>query len=402
MRRSLSASGVVGLSRRFPLEPADAPLASVLILDGRPLPLVGTLRVYTCGITPYDVTHLGHASVFVWTDLLRSVARLTDVEAVMCRNVTDVDDVLNAAAIREGRHYDEFAATQEFYFDRDMSALDVATPELRPHARAHVQQAIQLAAGLLRRSAAYEQQGHVFFRAGQLAERCGLDYEQALQLSEAYGDQPLGGATDGRRDPLDVPVWRPSDEGSPAWPSPWGWGRPGWHAECAAMAVTAFGPCVDVLVGGADLAFPHHACQSAMVETVTDAAPFARRQMHVGTVLHAGAKMAKSTKNLVLVRDLLKRVPGPVVRLMLLNRGWKDPWEYDDRADVEAGQALERLYSAAGRPAESESARARVTAALIDDLDVPTAVAIAESEGGATARFLIDVLKLSAARTDRR
>jgi len=167
------------------------------------------------------------------------------------------------------------------------------------------------------------------------------------------------------------------------------------------MAATVFGASVDVLVGGADLAFPHHAYQSAMVEAVTGLAPFARREMHVGTVLYAGEKMAKSTKNLVLVRDLLERVPGEVVRLMLLNRPWRSPWEYDDTALADAGSALERLYSAAGRSVTGSAGVAAVTAALLDDLDVPAALAIAESEGGAAARSVVDVLKLSGSPADR-
>jgi cysteinyl-tRNA synthetase len=382
-------------SDRWPLPPQEIPACSTLTLAGGPLALVGRLRVYTCGITPYDVTHLGHAAVFVWADLLQSMARLAGVDTVMCRNVTDVDDVLSAAAQEKGRYSDELAATQEFYFDRDMKALGVRTPEARPRAHAHVPQVVQLAAALLGSGAAYEDRGYVFFGGDDLPARHRLSVDQALELSAAFGDQAPEVTSEGRRHPLDVAVWRPSAAGEPAWPSPWGWGRPGWHAQCAAMAATVFGSSVDVLVGGAELAFPHHACQAAMLESVTGVRPFARSRMPIGTVMHAGSKMAKSTRNLVLVRDLLRDASGAAVRLMLLHRGWQQAWEYDDRALADAEALLERLRTAAGRNTDGPAAVHAVKAALLADLDVPAAVAIAESEGGTPARFLLEILKLA-------
>ncbi len=385
-----SGSGVLGAESRYPL-PRGADTDGGLVLAGAPLPTVGRLRVYTCGITPYDVTHLGHASVFVWADLLRSVARLADADPLVCRNVTDVDDVLTAAAAGLDEPYDELASTQEFLFERDMRSLRVSDPDLAPHARRHVREVIQLATALLRGGHGYEHDGHVFFRGGDVPGLSWISEEEALALSAEFGDQ----LDDGRLDRWDVPVWRPSPDDQPAWPSPWGWGRPGWHAECAAMAAHAFGASVDVLVGGADLAFPHHAYQAAMVQAATSVTPFARRTMHVGTVHHAGAKIAKSTGNLVLVRDLLDHAPGAAVRLMLLNRPWAQSWEYDASALAQASVLLEELHDAARQADIDASAPATVTGRLLDDLDVPGAVAVALEAGGAAARRLLDVLKLS-------
>jgi cysteinyl-tRNA synthetase len=347
--------------------------------------------MYTCGITPYDVTHVGHASTFVWADLIASLAHATGAEALMCRNVTDIDDVLTAAASRRGRHYDEFALTQEFLFERDMRALAVTTPKLTPHARGHIRSVLRLAAALIQADAAYERDGYVYFRGHAVPGAAGLTEEPALAASRAFGDQ---NDVPGRESPFDVPVWRPSPEDHPAWPSPWGWGRPGWHAECAGMALTCLGNSVDVLLGGSDLAFPHHAYQAAMVEAATGVAPFARAVVHVGEVRLAGEKMAKSTQNLVLVGDLLERYPGPVVRLTLLNRAWAQPWDCDDEEFDRTAGDLERLYAAAGTPAADASARDEVLRLLADGLDVPGAVALAETEGGEAARFLLDVLKL--------
>jgi cysteinyl-tRNA synthetase len=374
---------------RYPWHPPGV-RAAHLVLDGAPLPLAGAARVYTCGITPYDVTHLGHAATFVWSDLLASVARAVDVPTVTSRNVTDVDDVLTAAAALRHRTTDDVAVTQEFLFDRDMRDLAVARPDATPRARSHVVQVVQLADALLRLGRAYERGGTVFFRAPADLDRAGMSEQEALAAFEEFGDR----ADDGRDDAWDVPLWRPSDDAQPAWPSPWGWGRPAWHVECAAMAMTVFGANVDVLVGGADLAFPHHAYQAAMVEAATGAVPFARRTMHVGTVLADGAKMAKSTGNLVLVRDLLAEHEGAAVRLLLLDRDWRQPWEYDAAGLAGAAERLARLRAAAGR-AGADDGRERVLAALLDDLDVPTAATVAEEVGGEGARTLLSVLRLT-------
>jgi cysteinyl-tRNA synthetase len=389
-------SGVVGLSGRIPAVDPEPVLSNVLTLAGSPLPLVGAARIYTCGITPYDVTHLGHAATFVWADLVGCLARHLGVTPVTCRNVTDVDDVLTAAAGRRGQPYDEYALMHEFLFDRDMKALNVARPDHTPHARAHVQHVVQLAAALLRTGDAYERDGFVFFRGDALPARSGLGDEEALHRSAEFGDQD----DDGRDSPYDVPVWRPSAEEHPAWPSPWGWGRPGWHAECAAMAWATFGGSVDVLVGGEDLTYPHHVYQAAMVEAATGVGPFARQQLHVGAVLHDGAKMAKSTRNLVLVGDLLEHAPGAALRLMLLNRRWSEPWEFTPAQVDDAAARLERLYAASGRPGTG-AGRIEVLGALADDLDVPGAVALAEEAGGAAARTLLRVLKLDEAPATR-
>lgn len=388
---NLPASGILGTAGRVPIVDTEPLRSSDLVLAGRRLPLAATARIYVCGITPYLVTHLGHASTFVWADVLQSVVRLAGVEAVTCRNVTDVDDVLTAAALEHGRPYDEFALTQEFLFDRDMRALGNRAPDHSPHARRHVAHVTQLAAALLATEHAYERDGSVYFRGEAVAARSGLDEKEALERSRAFGDEP----DDPHRDsPFDVPVWRPSPENEPAWPSPWGWGRPGWHAECAAMAWATFGTSVDITVGGEDLAFPHHAHQGAMVEAASGVAPFARRLVHVGAVHKDGRKMAKSTGNMTLVGDLVAAHRAAAVRLMLVNRPWHATWDYTESEVAEAEATLDALYEAAGRLYSSEAASDAVVASLLDDLDVARAVAVATEEGGSAARLLLATLRL--------
>jgi cysteinyl-tRNA synthetase len=365
-----------------------------LTIAGRRFVPVGPLRMYTCGITPYDVTHVGHASTYVWADLTASLAHAIGSDAVVCRNVTDIDDVLTEAARRRGQPYDEFALTQEFSFDRDMRALSVAEPAVKPHARSHVRAVQRLAAALLESGSAYVADGFVYFRGAGLPAAHGLDEDRALALSAEYGDQH---DVPGRESVFDVPVWRPSPEDHPAWPSPWGWGRPGWHAECAAMAQTALGPSVDVLVGGSDLAFPHHAYQAAMAEAASGVTPFARTVLHVGEVRCEGTKMAKSTGNLRLVADLLQHFSGPAIRLALLNRPWHEPWDCTDEVFAEATRVLDRLHAAAGQSSSGRAdgpARLEVLRVLATELDVPAAVSYALDEGPDAARFLLALLKL--------
>ena len=370
-----------------------------LHLGGRPLSVVGRARVYVCGVTPYDVTHLGHAATFVWVDVADRVLRRLGVQVEVCRNVTDVDDVLFDAAARAGAHYDRFAAIQQFHFDHDMDALGVRRPAFEPRAHAFVPEVVALAGALLEADAAYVSAGSVFFRGGHVHAAHGLDREQALALLASGGGHVEDPA---KQDPLDQAVWQSSDrdparaggDPSPSWPSPWGPGRPGWHAECTAMALSTYGSSVDLHAGGADLRFPHHAYESAQAEAATGVTPFARSWMHVGTVQLAGDKMAKSTGNLVFARDLVAQTSGAVVRTLLLDRRYDQPWDYTDKGLERAGARLDDLHAAAGRPAGAASAPEAVLAALVDDLDVPRALDIAIEDGGQSARDLVSVLAL--------
>jgi cysteinyl-tRNA synthetase len=363
-----------------------------MYLGGVPIRLLDRARIYACGITPYDVTHLGHAATFLWVDALGRVLTQRGVEVELCRNVTDVDDVLDAAAARAGAPSDAFAAMQQFRFDQDMSALGVRQPTHEPRAHRYVGQVVRLAAALLEAGRAYENKGSVYFSGAGVADRVGLDAAEALRLATEYDGRPEDPA---KRDPLDVAVWQSSGNGEPAWESPWGPGRPGWHAECAAMALSVFGPAIDVHAGGADLRFPHHAYQAAIAEAVTGVQPYARGWLQVGVVTVEGRKMAKSAGNLVLVADLLETLPPAALRLLVLDRPWADTWEYSPTAGQQAAARLERLFAASGQPNSSAAAVTAVEDALSNDLDVPTALNIAEEEGGAAARLLVSVLGLT-------
>jgi cysteinyl-tRNA synthetase len=363
---------------------------TALHLAGAPLPMVGRVRMYVCGITPYDVTHLGHAATFVWADAAERVLRRSGHTVTVARNVTDVDEVLFAEARRRGEQHTMLATLQRASFEGTMATLRVRVPDHSPTAAQAVGHVIQLAAALLDRDQAYVAGGSVYARTSGTAARAGLDEDRARALAAEYHDDPDDPA---KEHPLDVAVWHattgPDDV---SWPSPWGDGRPGWHAECAAMVLALFGPSVDLHCGGADLAFPHHACESALAEAATGVAPFARAWLRAGTVLVGEQKMAKSTGNLVLVDDLLRAYSAAAIRLLCLNRPWADAWAYTRDGLEQAAGTLEQLYAAAARPGGESGG---VLAALRADLDVPRALAIALEDGGQAARTLIEVLALS-------
>jgi cysteinyl-tRNA synthetase len=361
-----------------------------LRLGGRPLPMIGHVRMYVCGITPYDVTHLGHAATYIWADAADRALRWHGYGVTLARNVTDVDEVLFAEAQRRGESYAMLATLQRANFEATMATLRVRNPDQSPPAARAVGQVLQLAAALLAREAAYVRHGTVYARTANVAEAAGIDHDTALKMSAEYHDHPDDPA---KENPLDVIVWKATEEGEVCWPSPWGDGRPGWHAECAAMVLSLFGPSVDLHGGGADLAFPHHACEAALAEAATGVTPFARAWLRAGTVSIDGAKMAKSTGNLVLVDDLLREHTPAAIRLLCLNRPWAQGWSFSTDELRAAADTLEALYSAAGKPGQAGAGL--VPAALLDDLDVPTALSIALDEGGQAARTLIELLALT-------
>jgi cysteinyl-tRNA synthetase len=310
----------------------------------------------------------------------------------VARNITDVDAVLYAEAQRRGKSHTMLATLQRAAFESTMTTLKVRQPDLAPSAAQHIGHVVQLAAALLERDAAYERDGTVYARTAGAYRDAGLDHASALARAAEYHDDPNDPRKD---DPLDVSVWQAAAPDDPvSWPSPWGEGRPGWHAECAAMVLALFGTGVDLHCGGADLAFPHHACEAALGEAATGVAPFARAWLRAGIVSVRGAKMAKSAGNLVLVEDLLKDHSAGAIRLMILNRRWTEPWEFttDELASAEA--VLEQLYTAASTPGMAPGAAA-APAALLDDLDVPRALSIALEDGGQAARTVIELLALS-------
>ena len=368
-----------------------ASLDTALVIDGRRLPVLGRATCYVCGVTPYDTTHLGHAATFVWADVAARILRLTGAEVEVCRNITDVDDHLLVEARASHVPWRSLATQQVYRFARDMADLGVSRPTFEPRSHDYVGEVIALTAELVSRDLAYVRNGSVYFRGSEVRVAAGLELEEATTLARERGGHPDDLNKD---DPLDAALWQRSIGDEPAWPSPWGRGRPGWHAECSAMALATLGPSIDLHVGGADLAFPHHAYETAQAEAYTGVRPFARAWMHVGTVMIDGQKMAKSAGNLVLVHDLLERWSPGALRLLILSRDWNQEWEFAESDLDRAADKLDEFWSWAAKPVADGSAASEVDAALLDNLDVVRALEVASEAGGQVLRDLIALLGL--------
>jgi L-cysteine:1D-myo-inositol 2-amino-2-deoxy-alpha-D-glucopyranoside ligase len=337
------------------------------------------VRMYVCGITPYDSTHLGHAATYLAYDVL--IRRLESLghEVRLVRNFTDVDDSILPKAKALGLHYLELAETEMARFRADMEALEMRPAYAEPRATEAVPRMVELVQQLLDDGHAYVIDGPegraVMYDVGTFPRFGALSHYDIPQMV-AYAKQRGGHPDDPRlRHPLDFVLWQPSGVDEPAWDAPFGPGRPGWHIECTAMATTAHGSTLDLHGGGTDLIFPHHECEIAQTEVLTGQ-PFVRHWMHSAMVAYDGEKMSKSVGNLVFVSDLLQRADPRAIRLSLLGHHYRMGFEWFD-TDIEEGTALlHRLVAAAGQPdgADPRPFRERFLAALDDDLDTPGAL----------------------------
>jgi L-cysteine:1D-myo-inositol 2-amino-2-deoxy-alpha-D-glucopyranoside ligase len=325
------------------------------------------MGVYVCGITPYDAAHAGHAFTYVHFDVLVRYLRHLGAEVRHVQNVTDVDDDMLRTARERGEDYLELAEREIRRFERDMRAIGVVPPWRSPRATDHVPQMVEEVRALVDAGHGYERGGTVYFpvasdpRYGRLS---GYAREEMVTLAAERGGFPDDPNKD---DPLDFVLWQRSAEGEPAWDSPWGPGRPGWHIECSTMARRLLGQPVDVHGGGSDLIYPHHESELAQAEAVQPDPPFVRTWMHTGTVAYRGDKMSKSLGNLVFARDLLERFPATAVRRSFLRHHYREDWEF-----------REEEVTAEHDPGEGPASREAFFAALDDDLDVPVALEILE------------------------
>jgi L-cysteine:1D-myo-inositol 2-amino-2-deoxy-alpha-D-glucopyranoside ligase len=341
------------------------------VVPFNPGPLV---TMYTCGITPYDATHLGHAWVYVNYDVL--TRRLIDLgHEVRCvRNVTDVDDPLFAKARELGIHYLDLAAREEARFKGDMDALNVLPVYAEPRASSAISEIRKFIGLVLDSGYAYASGGSVYFDVQKFPSFGTVSHYSHDQMM-AYAKERGGNVDDpNKRHPLDFVLWQPSKHDEPSWETKWGAGKPGWHIECSAMALQHLGTTIDLHGGGGDLIFPHHECERAQSEAATGET-FVKHWMHVGLVWLGGAKMSKSLGNLVFIDALRKEFDPRAIRLGILDHPYRDDWHWEDDLMPRNAARLERWISAAGAHNRTTGLLDAVRAHLDDDLDCPGAIA---------------------------
>ena len=332
------------------------------------------VRMYVCGPTVYDRAHLGNARpVLVFDVLYRLLRHEYGAERVTyVRNFTDVDDKINARAAESGRSITQITAETTQWFLDDMAAIGALQPSIRgrdheramPRATAYVGQMIAMISGLIADGYAYENEGHVLFRVRK--------YEDYGALSGRSVDDMIAGArvevAPYKEDPMDFVMWKPSDDETPGWDSPWGRGRPGWHIECSAMAADLLGDSFDIHGGGNDLTFPHH--ENEIAQSKCTGHGFANVWMHNEMLQVEGKKMSKSLGNFFTVRDLLDQgVPGEVIRFVMLSTHYRKPMDWTEKKRAEAEATL-RKWRSITSGVELDLAQEHATAALSDDLNV--------------------------------
>ena len=337
--------------------------------------------MYLCGPTVYNYVHIGNARGPVVFGVLAALLRRRYGALRYARNITDVDDKINAAAQAAGVPISTITDRYAAAYREDMAALGVAPPDLEPAATAHIPQIVAMIERLIAAGHAYEAEGHVLFSVGS--------FDAYGKLSGRDPEEMLAGArvevAPYKRDPGDFVLWKPSTGDLPGWDSPWGRGRPGWHIECSAMAEAHLGETIDIHAGGTDLQFPHHENEIAQSEGAHGGRRFARYWLHNGMLEFGGAKMSKSVGNIEKVHDLLQRHPAEALRYALLSAHYRQPLDWSPGLVEQSVRTLDRLYGTlrdlggggvdVDAGVAARSIPASIEAALDDDLNTPAALA---------------------------
>ena len=363
----------LGLGAGRPPRVPDTASGSLVEIAG----VDGKVRIYVCGITPYDATHLGHAATYLLFDLIQRLCLDAGLRVHYVQNVTDVDDPLLERAVATGQDWRALAARETQLFRDDMAALRILPPEHYIGAVEAIPDIVEVVQQLRERGAAYDLDGDIYFSvaaAPHFGEVGHYSVEEMVRLTGERGGDP---DRPGKKDPVDSLVWQAARPDEPAWDSSLGHGRPGWHVECAAIALRYLGPTIDVNGGGNDLVFPHHEVGAAQASVVTGVSPFARAYVHQGMVAYQGEKMSKSRGNLVFVSRLRHDGVDPmVIRLALLAHEQGSDWEWHDDELVLAERRLARWRAAFARPASppAQPVIDRLRIELGDGLRTPAAL----------------------------
>ncbi len=361
-------------------------LYNALTRQKEPFETLGeNISLYVCGITPYDTTHLGHGFTYASFDILIRYLEYLGHQVLYAQNVTDIDDDILRRAKRDGGDWWDLGNRWTAHFIDDNMALNLRAPDYFPRATDVIDEIIASVQALIDAGVAYVSASNVYFHIaadpdyGKLSQ---LSLAEMLPIANERGNNP---DDPHKQTPMDFVLWQAQSPGEPAWDSPWGPGRPGWHIECSTMATKYLGQPVDIHGGGADLIFPHHESEIAQAECASGQDPFSRFWMHIAMVYYQGEKMSKSLGNLVMVRDLLADgCPADAIRLYLASHHYRDEWSYDvDELDAAALLAAKfkktiTLKGGSGEKVDPAGAEAAYEAAMNDDLDTPSALNIVD------------------------
>ncbi len=332
--------------------------------------------MYVCGPTVYDFAHIGNARPVIVFDVLYRLLKSLYPNVTYVRNITDVDDKINAKAKESGEDIRTITERTADMFHQDMAALNAGNPDIEPRATEHIAEMIEMIERLIKNGNAYEADGHVLFHVpsmpayGALSRRNMEDMIAGARVEVASY----------KKDPADFVLWKPSEDDVPGWDSPWGRGRPGWHIECSAMSRKYLGDTFDIHGGGHDLIFPHHENEIAQSCCANKTERFANYWMHNGHLMVEGEKMSKSLGNFFTVHELLEEVPGEALRFYMLGAHYRSPFDFTKEGVREAKATLDRFYTALRQTADIEAAEVEAPQAFVkaleDDLNTPLAISV--------------------------
>jgi cysteinyl-tRNA synthetase len=348
----------------------------------------GEVKMYVCGITPYDVTHLGHAFSYIQFDALRRYLEWSGYRVHYVQNLTDIDDDMIMVSKRQGgRPIPEIRDENDAIFRADLDRLNVLRPSAYPCATDHIPRIIEMTSAIIRNGCGYAVDGDVFFEAAAFPPYGRLNGVSIAELAKR--ENPESKREHKKRGPLDFLLWQRAEPGEPSWESPWGRGRPGWSIECSAMSTQHLGDQLDIHGGGRDLMFPHHENEIAQSECATGRSPFVRWWMHNGMLKLDGVKMSKSLGNLILARDLMKQFPPDHLRLYLLGIHYRTDADYRASTLPALGPRYERLQKAisatlpeGANGVAAETLEQEFRSALDEDFDLPAALDVLDAAAG--------------------
>ena len=334
------------------------------------------VKMYVCGITPYDTTHLGHAFTYVWFDIVVRYLMFKGYDVSYTQNVTDIDDDILRKSKEENRDWKELGDFWTKKFLSEMKSLNVQQPTNFVKATGSIALMIQITRALIKEDFAYEKDGNVYFEVRKFkkyGELSKFNNKQMVFISKERGGDPHDPL---KKDPLDFLLWQMSKEDEPFWQSPWGKGRPGWHIECSAMIKSHLGEQIDIHGGGRDLIYPHHESEIAQSESFTGKKPFVKYWMHTAMVMYKGEKMSKSLGNLVMIGDLVKKYSSNAIRFVLLSHHYRLPWEFEEeqlkKVELLFKEILKKSHvNARTKKDVDQKILKSFEGSMDDDLDVP-------------------------------